>query len=363
MNIDYSEIQSPGLLVFPDKVKENIAYVLNLVDGDPNRLRPHIKTHKTKEVNDLCLEAGITKFKCATIAEAELLALSFAPSILLSMQPTGPNIIRLANLVQAYPKSQFACLVDDLHAAEAISAIFLSQQLSIDVFIDINVGMNRTGINSTQAASLIHQIKNLPALKISGLHAYDGHIRDVSVEERNAHVQRDFSEFKDLVQSISSEFPYLELCVGGTPSFLVHHQNPAYVCSPGTFVFFDAGYTALYQENSLKPALFIISRIISKPSKTTICLDLGHKSVAAENTIENRVRFIDQPEFKLLSQSEEHGIVEVPDSDIFEIGQEFLMIPYHVCPTVALHANLQVIENDKFVGNWEVKARNRKINI
>ncbi|MFL0161785.1 D-TA family PLP-dependent enzyme [Aquirufa salirivi] len=363
MSIDYTEIQSPGLLVFPYKVKENIAYILSLVDGDPNRLRPHIKTHKTKEVNDLCLEAGITKFKCATIAEAELLALSFAPSILLSMQPTGPNIIRLANLVQAYPKSQFACLVDDLHAAQAISSIFQSQHLSIDIFIDINVGMNRTGIISRQAVSLIHQIKNLPALKIWGLHAYDGHIRDLNVDDRKAHVQRDFIEFETLVQSISSEFPDLELCVGGTPSFLVHHQNPTYVCSPGTFVFFDAGYTALYPENSLKPALFIISRIISKPSKTTICLDLGHKSVAAENTIENRVRFIDQPEFKLLSQSEEHGIVEVPDSDIFEIGQEFLMIPYHVCPTVALHANLQVIENDKFVGNWEVKARNRKINI
>ncbi|MHA8060724.1 D-TA family PLP-dependent enzyme [Aquirufa beregesia] len=363
MSIDCTEIQSPGLLVFPEKVKQNIAYVLSLVDGDPNRLRPHIKTHKTKEVNDLLLEAGITKFKCATIAEAELLALSQAPSILLSMQPTGPNIVRLANLVQAYPQSQFACLVDDLHAAQAISQIFQDNAHSIDVFIDLNVGMNRTGIIPGQAASLIHQIKSLPALKISGLHAYDGHIRDVNLEDRKVHVQRDFIEFEALVQSISSEFPDLELCVGGTPSFLVHHQNPAYVCSPGTFVFFDAGYSSLYPENSLEQALYIISRIVSKPSKTSICLDLGHKSVAAENSIENRVRFVDYPEFKLMSQSEEHGIVEVPDSESFEIGQEFYMIPYHVCPTVALHANLQVIEDDIFTGIWEVKARNRKINI
>ncbi|MHA8054972.1 D-TA family PLP-dependent enzyme [Aquirufa nivalisilvae] len=363
MSIDCTNIQSPGLLVFPEKVKENIAYVLSLVGGDANRLRPHIKTHKTKEVNDLLLAAGITKFKCATIAEAELLALSHAPSVLLSMQATGPYIYRLVELVKTYPKSRFACLIDDFHAAEAISTIFQSHGINIDVFIDINVGMNRTGIRPALAATLIQQIKSLPAITISGLHAYDGHIRDLNLEDRKLHVQTDFVEFEALVQAISSEFPDLELCVGGTPSFLVHHQNPAYVCSPGTFVFFDAGYAALYPENSLEPALYIISRIISKPSKTTICLDLGHKSVAAENTIENRVRFIDRPEFILVSQSEEHGIVEVPDSDVFEIGQEFYMIPYHVCPTVALHANLQVIENNQLAGIWEVKARNRKINI
>ncbi|MHA8098739.1 D-TA family PLP-dependent enzyme [Aquirufa aurantiipilula] len=363
MKIDCTNIQSPGLLVFPDIVKENIAYVLSLVNGDPNRLRPHIKTHKTKEVNDLILAAGIKKFKCATIAEAELLALSIAPSILLSIQPTGPNIERLATLVKTYPKSEFACLIDDFHAAQAISQVFLKLGLTIQVFIDINVGMNRTGIVPAKTEALIHQIVKLPAIELRGLHAYDGHIRDLDLDERKSHVQRDFIEFKALVQSISPEYPDLELCVGGTPSFLVHHQNPAYVCSPGTFVFFDAGYSILYPEDSLKPALYIISRIVSKPSKTTICLDLGHKSVAAENNIDNRVRFIDHPEFKLLSQSEEHGIVEVPNSELYEIGQEFYMIPYHVCPTVALHANLQVIENEIFTGIWEVKARNRKINI
>ncbi|MHA8052316.1 D-TA family PLP-dependent enzyme [Aquirufa sp. OSTEICH-129A] len=363
MNLNSKLIQSPGLIVFPEKVKHNISYVLNLVGGNPDRLRPHIKTHKTKEVNDLLLAAGIKKFKCATIAEAELLALSSAPSILLSMQATGPYILRLAELVQRYPDSQFACLVDDFEAAKSISKVFESRQQSIHVFIDINVGMNRTGIIPTKAASLIQQIKTLPALHIQGLHAYDGHIRDLNLADRKEHVQRDFVEFEALTQSISTEFPNLELCVGGTPSFLVHHQNPKYVCSPGTFVFFDAGYAALYSENSLLPALYLVSRIISKPSKTTICLDLGHKSVAAENSIENRVRFLDHPECKLLSQSEEHGIVEVNDSDTFEIGELFYLIPYHVCPTVALHSHLQVIDRGEFTGLWEVKARNRKINI
>jgi D-serine deaminase-like pyridoxal phosphate-dependent protein len=101
----------------------------------------------------------------------------------------------------------------------------------------------------------------------------------------------------------------------------------------------------------------IIARIISKPTPSTICLDLGHKSVAAENPIENRVRFIDRPNWILMSQSEEHGIVEVGDSSSYEIGEIVRMIPYHICPTVNLHSHLQVIDG----GLWEVKARNRRI--
>jgi D-serine deaminase-like pyridoxal phosphate-dependent protein len=155
----------------------------------------------------------------------------------------------------------------------------------------------------------------------------------------------------------------LELVVGGTPSFLIHCHNPSYVCSPGTFVFFDAGYAKLYPANSIEFAVEIVARIISKPSPTTICLDLGHKSVAPENPIQNRVRFIDHPAWNLISQSEEHGIVEVGTHEQLTIGEVIRMIPYHICPTVALHQSLQVIENETCTGNWEVKARNRKINI
>jgi len=111
INLDVFE--SPGLLVYPDRVKRNIAKAIEMVDGNPTRLRPHIKTHKTKEVNDLLLEAGITKFKCATIAEAELLALSNAPDVLLSMQLIGPNISRFLQLKEAYPATQFSSIVDD----------------------------------------------------------------------------------------------------------------------------------------------------------------------------------------------------------------------------------------------------------
>ena len=360
--MDYSHIESPGLIVFPEIVESNIKLAIKMVEGNLNRLRPHIKTHKTQEVNDLMLKAGIYKFKCATIAEAELLAISNAKDILLSIQPTGTTLARFIALGLQYQNSQFSCLIDDYNAAEKINDLAIKHHVTIPVFIDINVGMNRTGIVPKEAFKLIEEISNdLPNLITKGLHAYDGHIRDVNLQTRIEHVQQDFIDFYALIDKIDSST--YELVVGGTPSFLVHRSNNRFVCSPGTFVFFDVGYRNLFHENTFKMAIQIIGRVISKPTNSTICIDLGHKSVAAENPIDNRVRFIDFPHWTLKSQSEEHGIIEVQDHSNIEIGQIIRMYPYHICPTVALHQNLQVVEHDEMVGEWLVKARNRKINI
>jgi len=361
--MDYKNIESPGLIVFPEVVRSNIKMVIDMVGGNLARLRPHIKTHKTQEVNDLLLEAGIYKFKCATIAEAELLAISKAKDILLSIQPTGTTLSRFIELILSYPKSQFSCLVDDYLAAAKINELATNNNIVINIFIDLNVGMNRTGIVPKDAIHLIEKIANhLSNLEIKGLHAYDGHIRDFEIDARINHVQQDFINFYELIDKIDPNNKY-ELVVGGTPSFLVHRTNDRFVCSPGTFVFFDIGYSKLFPENTFEMAVQIISRVISKPTSSTICIDLGHKSVAAENPIENRVRFIDFPNWILKSQSEEHGIIEVNNQANIEIGQIIRMYPYHICPTVALHQTLQVIKHDQKIGEWVVKARNRKINI
>ena len=193
--------ESPGLIVYPERVKHNIAKVIEMVDGNPARLRPHIKTHKTKEGNDLLLAAGITKFKCATIAEAELLALSEAPDVLISMQLIGPNLDRFKELVTHYPKTKFSSIVDDAFASSELNRIFTD--LSAGDFVDLNMGMNRTGILPAKALALIQHIETLPNVTLRGLHAYDGHIRDKVYEDRVKHVETDFTSFYKLLERLN----------------------------------------------------------------------------------------------------------------------------------------------------------------
>src|SRR5690349_16091307 len=91
---DIDELDSPALVFYPERIRENIR-VLKTMINDVGRLRPHVKTHKTREAAQLMMEAGISKFKCATIAEAEMLGMVKAPDVLLAYQPVGPKINRL----------------------------------------------------------------------------------------------------------------------------------------------------------------------------------------------------------------------------------------------------------------------------
>ncbi len=96
------DVDSPALLIYSDRVKHNIDLAISMI-GNASRLRPHVKTHKAKEPTLLMMKAGITKFKCATIAEAEMLGMCNAADVLLAYQPLGPKLNRFIALIKKYP--------------------------------------------------------------------------------------------------------------------------------------------------------------------------------------------------------------------------------------------------------------------
>src|SRR6266545_1327948 len=104
---DTSSVYSPALLFYKDLIRRNLAVAVEIAGG-PQRLRPHVKTHKTREIVYLELQASITKHKCATLAEAEMLASCGAPDVFLAYNLVGPNCERMARLVQTYPQTRFA---------------------------------------------------------------------------------------------------------------------------------------------------------------------------------------------------------------------------------------------------------------
>lgn len=142
-------IDSPALVIYKDRVIQNINTAIAIVDdpdGYRERLRPHVKTHKTKEAAQLMMDAGISKFKCATIAEAEMLAMINAHDVLLAYQPVGPKLNRFITLIKKYPATKFSCLVDNIGSAKNIAEAAAENDLEINIYIDLNIGMNRTGI-------------------------------------------------------------------------------------------------------------------------------------------------------------------------------------------------------------------------
>ncbi len=356
-------IDSPALLIYEDRVKQNIDQAIKLV-GDASRLRPHVKTHKCGKVALLQMQAGIQKFKCSTIAEAEMLAMVNAPDVLMAYQPTGPKLQRFINLVKKYPATSFSCLIDNAATAKQIAETALEHSLLISVFIDLNLGMNRTGILPCDAENLAVEINNLNGIQLKGLHAYDGHLHQSNFEERTLACNEAFTPVEQLQETLKKEgFNDLTIVAGGSPTFPIHAKRLHVECSPGTFVFWDYGYVKICDEQSFIPAALVISRIISIPETNTLCLDLGHKSVASENELSRRIYFINAPELTFKGHSEEHLLVNAPTGHAYKTGDVLYGIPHHVCPTVALYECALVVKDNKIADEWPINARNRKITI
>ncbi|HEX6431544.1 MAG TPA: D-TA family PLP-dependent enzyme, partial [Niastella sp.] len=354
-NVD--ELDSPALVIYPERVKENIHTLKGMID-DPQRLRPHAKTHKTKEATQLMLAAGISKFKCATIAEAEMLAMCGAPDVLLAYQPIGPKLKRFVQLTQQYPATQFACLVDNTTSAQAIANAFAAAGSTIAVYIDLNVGQNRTGITPGEnAVALYTWCAQASGLSMAGLHAYDGHTRG-TFEERKAASDAAFAQAASMQKTLQSMgFSNIKMVAGGSPSFPIHAQRTAVECSPGTFVFWDKNYQDQCPEQPFHIAAMVVTRVISLPDPTHICVDLGHKSVAAENEIGKRVFFPGAPDLKPVSQSEEHLVLYAGENHSYQPGDVLYGMPYHVCPTIALYERAYLVERGKLSGEWKIVAR------
>ena len=356
------EIDSPALVVYAELVEQNVQQAVAMVDSRRETyLRPHVKTHKTREVVKIMRQAGIDRFKCSTIAEAEMLGREGAPDVLLAYPPTSLKATRLAKLVDTFPATSFSCLVDHPQTAEQLSGLF--EQNPLPVFLDLNVGMNRTGILPQEAPSLYQYCQTLPGVEVIGLHAYDGHIRASDTQQRKREADASYGTVCQVQQRLRSDAPdSLLIVLGGSPTFPFHAQRNKVECSPGTFPLWDAGYGQAYPEMTFIPAARLLTRVVSLIDEQLLCLDLGSKAVAADAAWP-RVVFPDHPEAEALRQSEEHLVVRVPDTSAVRMGDPWWGIPLHICPTVNLYETLPVVRHGRWSETWEVVARRRAITI
>jgi D-serine deaminase-like pyridoxal phosphate-dependent protein len=292
----------------------------------------------------------------ATLAEAEMVAQAGGRDILLAYQPVGPNLQRLSRLVRLFPQASFATVVDDVAVLHKIAAELGDLDQPFRVFIDVDCGMHRTGIElGDSLAQLRDQVEAVPGILYQGLHVYDGHIHDADFEVRRQRSQA--------VIAVVSEYqrtnPSPVIIGGGSPTFSFWAQSP-WECSPGTPVFWDRGYSGGYPELPFKTAVVLITRIISRPVQDRLCLDLGYKSVAAEMPLDIRLFLPQIPEAKFVGHSEEHLVIETPRAKDFAVGEILLAYPKHICPTVALHAFATVVRNQEVTHEiWRVTARDR----
>jgi D-serine deaminase-like pyridoxal phosphate-dependent protein len=353
------EADTPFLAVYPEIIQSNIRKLISLF-YNKGQIRPHVKTHKCPQVVKLLLDAGITKFKCATIAEAEMLALSGAGDVLLAYQPVGPKVSRFINLILTYPACSFSCLVDNEASARQIADAAMGQSLVASVWIDLNVGMNRTGIlPGAGGVNLFEYCSQLEGLTVVGLHAYDGHLTDPDSANRFAQAEAGFRPVRKLADELLlSGFEGLRIVAGSTPTIQFYASQADVECSPGTFIYWDQHYQNVYPELGFSNAGLIITRVISKPDSTTVCLDLGYKAISSEGPANERVDLLQLPHAHIISQSEEHLLVATGGTNL-QVGDTVYGLPYHIGRTCNLYEACAVVEENQVKTHWLHTARHR----
>ena len=354
-------VPSPAMLLFPDRIQENIRRMVAIA-GSPQRLRPHVKTHKLPQVVRMQLEAGISRFKCATLSEAKMVAEAGAPDVLMAYPLYGPAVDQLFRLIAKYPDTLFSAIVDNPRHCRWLEKAAQAHGHPLDVFLDLDVGMGRTGIQpGPEALELYRSMARSPWLRPRGLHLYDGHLHIPSRAEREKACDGSFAPVTEMIQILETEgLAPEEVICGGSPTFPIHAQHPERMLSPGTTLLWDARYASQFKDMDFLHAAVAFTRVVSKPGKDKLCLDLGHKAIASEMQ-PPRAAFFGVPEYQLAVHSEEHMVITFVRADDFATGDCLYAIPSHICPTMALHGRVWAVEGNQAVEQWPVVARERAV--
>lgn len=368
--VDTSQIITPALVIFRELLEANIEEMIRIA-GDPSRLRPHCKTHKIAEIAALQVARGITKHKCATLAEAEMLAEAGASDIFLAYNLVGPNIERAVRFAIKYPQVRFSVTADHALPIRALGAAMKGAEQTIEVTLDINTGLHRTGVsaddlNDEVALRLYDLISNTAGLVPGGLHHYDGHLHQTALDERKAAVLRSFQPTLALRDRLVAQgYTVPRIIAGGTGSFPVYAtiNEPTLELSPGTCVLHDAGYGTKFPDLPFTPAAVLLTRVISRPLGNRITCDLGYKACASDPPAGSRLFFPALHEAREVLQNEEHLVLETERASDYQPGDELIAIPRHICPTSALHKQVYVVADGRIQTTWQVVARDRQLSI
>src|SRR6266404_1033108 len=304
------ELLTPALVLYPEILISNVKLTLDLLGGDGNRLRVHIKTAKMGYTLSILLERGIRSFKCATTLELLVACRSGAADVLFAYPAMGANARRVGEIADQFPAVRVSALAEN---EEQVRQWHGSR---VGVFLDINPGMDRTGIEQTHSDIVIQLARAIArlGLEFRGLHYYDGHLGGLEMRERIAVAHAGYKRLLKVVNAIErSGMSVPEVITAGTPTLpcslaFEGFRGGGFLhrVSPGTVVYCDAtSLSQLPREYGYRPAVLVLTRVVSRPRAGIVTCDAGHKAVSADAGVPTCV-VVGHTELAPLVPSEEH---------------------------------------------------------
>ena len=359
------DVLTPALVVYPTFIASNIERTLGLLDGDADRWRVHIKTAKLGHTLRMLIERGVHNFKCATTLELLTACEQGARDVLLAYPSIGANARRTREIAEQFPDARISVLAEN---DEQIRQWCGSR---VGIFLDINPGMNRTGIEQDHSEKVLDLVRVVvdADLAFRGLHYYDGQYGAFEEHARTEAAHRGYDRLVHLAAEIErTGVPVSEVITSGTPTLFSsfaykNFRGQAFVhrVSPGTIVYCDAtSLSQLPAGYGYRPAVLVLTRVVSQPRAGTITCDAGHKAVSADAGVPTCL-VMGHPELTPLSPSEEHLPLALEKRGVApRVGDALYLLPRHVCPTVNNFDCALLVRDGRIESVEKVSARGRE---
>ncbi len=328
------ELVTPAALVDADRLAANLRAMAEYTARHQLRLRPHIKTHKTRELAAEQVRLGAIGVTCATLREAEVMA-GVTDDLLLAYPPVGQA--RLERLCALPPHVHVTVALDSADALHGLSTAAASAGRSFDVLVEIDVGMRRVGLRTpADVAALADRAATGPGTRFAGLMFYPGHIRQPVAEQDDAVEQlaADLHEHLDAVRTAGHEVTVVS--GGSTPAAFASHRMPGLTeIRPGTYVFNDRTTAEIGACTWDACAYTVLATVVSTAVDGQAVVDAGSKAINREELRAPGARgygaLLDRPDIVVQSMSEEHGILDLSGTGWRpRIGERVRIVPNHV---------------------------------
>jgi D-serine deaminase-like pyridoxal phosphate-dependent protein len=349
-----AEVITPALILDLEKAKRNIETMAAKFRALPAELRPHIKVHKSPQLARMQVEAGAVGVACATAWEVVVMAEAGIDDVLLANQVMQSD--KIEALVATAHDHRVTVAVDDIRNAEQLGRAAAEGGTHLEVLIELDVGMGRCGVRTKEEAlPIAEHIAALPALKLRGLQAYEGHCmlepdREKRVADAQAANQKAIEAFDFLAER---GHPVEIISAGGTGTYFITGANPRIgEVQAGSYALMDCFHGNLVP-GGFEVAMTVAGTVISRQG-TTVVLDCGRKSVGID--------FVTPPlvahrEGTVRYYAEEHCLVDFPGTPPLELGQVAEVMAGYGSTTVNLHDAFLVVENDVVTDVWPVIPR------
>jgi len=357
-----SEVDTPALILDLDRFETNLGRLMDAARDAGVRVRPHGKSHKSLQIAHRQIDAGAVGICCQKVGEAEVFLAGGIKDVLITNEIVGERKLRrLAQLASMFAPARVGVCVDDASNLRQLAVICDEESAQVDVYIEIDVGQNRAGVQDAAAAvELAREVMEYPGLTLMGLQAYAGaaqHRRGVPERKTGAMIAAERA--REVRGAMAAEGLPCEIITGaGTGTFMYEALSGVFSeIQPGSFALMDTDYARNEVDPDVPPfehALFVLSTVMSlRGDRAT--LDAGLKAFSTDSGPA-------QPTFagwRVHGVSDEHTVLTRVDDEgpTIHLGAKALLVPGHCDPTVNLHDWIVAIRRNKVEDVWRIDAR------